>query len=245
MGEVVAALSVAGGSGNQILKRTLKELAGDRYARWVADDRGERIRLTGHRPRTPELEAVFEAHDVLAVLVLRDPRDNLVNLINRSRNGWCGDKFQRPGGNVDASTYDSLVRVGGDPPLGRSFVDWYVDGIGARPTLDRIFQVAEWRTSPRVHTIRLEDLLDLHGEDADAPRRTIDGMAAFLGVTVSERKVDRLVATGRTWVRQRATEDPGLLTRWDELFTEADREAFERHFGPLLVDLGYERDGDW
>jgi hypothetical protein len=240
----VTCLSVVGCSGHPMLVHTMKTLNRKRYVTAVRAEDGTRIKLAGHRAYTPENEALFEQHHVGAALIYRDPRDNLLQLIRRSLLDYPGDKFSRPRTHPTALAYNDLVKRSegrrGDRPL----VEFYVDGIGAREVLDRIFQVTEWRHSPRVLPVRFEDLVDLYG-DAGKQRETIRAIADFVGASPSELLVEELASDCDAWLRKKAYKKKDYLKGWQEVFTDEDRAAFKAAFGRLLVDLGYEQDDDW
>jgi hypothetical protein len=228
-----------------MLKKTLKVLAGDDYVASVRDEAGDRIKLAGHLPYTPAHEELFEQHDVRAAVIYRDPRDNFLQLVRRTLQGYCDEKFTRPNTHPTAVRYHQLVKRSegqrGDAP----FVEFYVDGIGGRETLDTIFQVTEWRHSPRVLSVRFEELVDLYGDAPDVQRRTIHGIADFVGASPTDAQIERLAAKGRDWLRKKVAKKDGYLTSWRDVFTDQDREAFKARFGHLVVDLGYEQDDDW
>jgi hypothetical protein len=244
-GPAVTALSVVGCSGHPMLKHTLKALAKTRYTASVRDDERVRTKLAGHLAYTAENAELFEQHDIRAGLVYRDPRANLLQLVRRSVERYCAGKFEQPGTHPTALDYHRLVTAFDGQRGDRPFVEFYVDGIGARQTLVDIFQVAEWRHCPRVHAVRFEDLVDLHGDDPEGQRRTIEGLARFVGATVTEADVDDLVATCGAWLGRKQSRKDTFMVGWEEVFTDEDKAAFKRAFGSVVVDLGYEQDDDW
>ena len=152
----VTPLSVVGCSGHPVLKRVLKRLAGPAYVASVRDEHGRRHKLAGHLRYCAENLALFEAHDVRAVLIYRDPRDNLKHLVDRSIHGYCPDKFERPGTHADAVRYHQLVKAAQGTRGGESYVEFYVETIGAEQVLRDIFQVTMWKDHPRVHPVAFE-----------------------------------------------------------------------------------------
>jgi hypothetical protein len=228
-----------------MLHHTLKALAPKRYVASVREGNGDRIKLAGHLPYTPEHEALFERHDVRAALVYRDPRDNLIHLVRRSLGDFPGDKFTRPRTHPTAVTYNQLVKASDGHRGDQSFVEFYVDGIGGRETLDTIFQVTEWRHSPRVLPVRFEDLVNLHGEAPERQRQTIVAIADFVGARPTEAEVHELTVACDAWLGKKVTKKVDFLTGWRDVFTDEDRAAFKARYGQLLIDLGYEQDDDW
>ena len=240
----VTLLSVVGCSGHPIMKMTLKGLVPDRYRASVSDG-GARIKLAGHLAFTGRNLARFEQHDIRAVLVVRDPRDNLVNLVNRSRFDYCPEKFERPHTHRDAVEYHRLIKADAGRPRNRGFVDHYVDGIGAARTLRSIFEVARWHGHPRVHTVRLEDLVGLGGAGHAAQRSTLAALAGFLGIEISPEAAEQIIATADRWIEQKSERRSERHLPWREVFSAKDRAAFKCHFGDVLIRLGYESDDRW
>ena len=96
--------------------------------------------------------------------------------------------------------------------------------------------------------VRYEDLLERPVEETGRLLR-------FLGADDGEETVERCVeATSFERVsrgRKRGEEDStsflrkGVAGDWKNVFTERDRRIFKEAAGDLLIELGYERDGDW
>ena len=244
-GPKVTCLSVVGCSGHPPLKHVLKHLSGKRYAASIHDpDRG-RVKLAGHLDPSAENQELFERDQIRAVVIYRDPRDNLLQLVRRSFLDYTAEKFVAPNTHPTAIAYHRLVKEHQDAWTGRRVVEYFVDGIGGLDVLSTIFRVTEWHRHPRVQGVRFEDLVDLWGTDPEAPRRTITSIAEFLGVTVTDTEIDGLVAHNAIWLEKKVENKPHYLQPWQEVFTDADKAAFKHHFGPLLIDLGYEADNDW
>jgi hypothetical protein len=112
--------------------------------------------------------------------------------------------------------------------------------------------VRGWLDTPKVIVIRFEDL-------ARDPEATILGLGRSLGV--EPRLVSPLLpevrkptlharVEGRLRMRPDSTAVAGrpqghALERWQDAFTEADRELFHKEAGDLLLRLGYERSDQW
>jgi hypothetical protein len=241
----VTCLSVVGCSGHPPLKKVLKHLAKDRYAASIHHPDGGRVKLAGHLAPSPENQALFDAEQIRAVVVYRDPRDNLLQLVRRSILDYTAEKFVAPNTHPTAVAYHRLVKQHVGRWTDQPVVEFFVDDIGALDLLRTIFQVSEWHRHPRVQGVRYEDLVDLWRTDTDAPRRAITTIAEFLGASITDAELDALVAHNDRWLVKKVENKPNYLEPWQDVFTDHDKATFKRHFGDVLVDLGYEADDTW
>jgi protein-tyrosine sulfotransferase len=101
------------------------------------------------------------------------------------------------------------------------------------------------RGDPRYHEIRYEDLVS-------DPRATLEPLFAFLGEPFEEGVLDYRTDTERA--REPAEAETPSRTgsihsqsvgRWRTDLTAAEQQLFKRVAGPLLIELGYERNDDW
>lgn len=95
--------------------------------------------------------------------------------------------------------------------------------------------------------VRYEDLLE-------KPEDEIGRLLRFLGADDTTAAVRRCVEKAsfeQSANRKRGEENSAAFLRkgvagdWKAVFTERDREIFKQVTGDLLVDLGYEKDGNW
>lgn len=97
--------------------------------------------------------------------------------------------------------------------------------------------------------VRYEDLLERSEEE-------FGRLLRFLGADSGEKAVARCLDLSsfekRSGGRGRGEEDSsfpaarkGIAGDWKNVFTEEDKTVFKEVAGDLLVDLGYERDGNW
>jgi hypothetical protein len=158
----------------------------------------------------------------------------------------------RDGRDVAVSYYAQFRRKGVESEAFSSFLPRFVAGEvdpygpwGAHVTswLDR--DVAR---DGRLLTIRYEDLLE---DPSGGLQQTLE----FLGVRVGADVVEAAVEANRfEQMRQRETESAfhqkqgdqffvrrGIAGEWQETFSVADAELFDRAFGPVLERLGYGR----
>ena len=241
----VTCLSVVGCSGHPPLKHVLKHLAKDRYSASIVDPELGKVKLAGHLDPSARNQELFERHQVRAAVIYRDPRDNLLQLVRRSVLDYTAEKFVAPNTHPTAIAYHGLVKAHQDAWVDQPVVEYFVETIGAVDLLHTIFRVTQWHRHPRVQAIRFEDLIDLWGTAGDAPRRAITTIAEFLGASVTDDELDALIEHNATWLEKKVVNKPHYLEPWQDVFTEHDKATFKRHFGPLLIELGYEADEDW
>ncbi len=96
--------------------------------------------------------------------------------------------------------------------------------------------------------VRYEDLLENTESEV---RRLLE----FLGAKSNDKAVQRCVQKASferlSKGRQRGEEDStsffrkGIAGDWKNVFTERDKQIFKEEAGDLLIELGYEKDGDW
>ncbi|MCK5879222.1 MAG: sulfotransferase domain-containing protein [Holophagae bacterium] len=239
----VTCLSVVGCSGHPVLKMVLKEMVAKDYIASVRDEKGMRIKLAGHLQYCDENVRLFEKHNVKAVLVYRDLRDNLIQLVYRSIYNYCSKKFERPGTHPHAVQFHQLIKRFEGERGDQSFVEFYVKTIGAESLLQDIFQVAEWKNHPRVHSVKFEELTNLWGDNRGAQLRTIEGIAGFLGVSLSESEVGEFADRCSQRINKKK-QKKDYMVGWEELFSDEDKVMFKEHFGRQLIDLGYENGND-
>lgn len=116
----------------------------------------------------------------------------------------------------------------------------------ARRWLNDIEGSRRWWGDPRFHTVRYEDLvLD--------PRPVLERLMKFLGEDWDEGMLAHASAASPFRDATRFAQNPEALGavnassigRWQRDLDAADRATFKRIAGPLLVELGYARDGNW
>ena len=167
------------------------------------------------------VELLASRVDFRGVHVVRDPRQVLVSGYFHHREGH---QTHAPTGWV----WDMLVED--REQLQRLSLEegllYELEHIGSDVIGD---QIAAWRPRPDTIELKLEDFRDVDGYESPAMARLVD----FLALPV------------RPQLRFSRTFGNPESQPWQDVFTPRVTSAFKERFGPLLVDLGYERDLDW
>ncbi len=240
----VTCLSVIGCSGHPVLKMVLKKIADKGYIDSVRDEHNVRVKLSGHLCHNAENIQLFEKHHIKAVLIYKDPRDNLKHLVYRSLYDYCPKKFTRPNTHPNAVKFHELVKCSEGKRGAHPFVEFYVDTMGAKPLLYDIFQVASWKDHPWVHAVKFEALTDFREEDQGVQFSAVEGIADFLGISLPKTEIKAIAGSCFRKIRKKKKKDE-YMVGWEELFSEEDKALFKKYFGKLLIDLGYEKDNNW
>ena len=96
--------------------------------------------------------------------------------------------------------------------------------------------------------VRYEDLLENTEKEV---RRLLEFLGAESNDKVVQRCVQKASFERLSKGRQRGEEDStsffrkGIAGDWKNVFTERDKQIFKEEAGDLLIELGYEKDGDW
>jgi hypothetical protein len=96
--------------------------------------------------------------------------------------------------------------------------------------------------------VKYECLLE---DTASELERLLEFLSAKVGRSVVEKCVRKADFESLSKGRQKGEEDPTSLLRkgiagdWRNVFTEKDKAIFKEEAGDLLIELGYERDGNW
>jgi len=101
---------------------------------------------------------------------------------------------------------------------------------------------------PNVIVSRYEDLVGSQGGGDDkVQKQLIIRLAKELSIPMTSKKVEHIASI--LWGNEEGPFKPtfreGQIYKWKELFKPAHKEAFKKHFGNLLIVLGYETDNNW
>lgn len=103
-----------------------------------------------------------------------------------------------------------------------------------------------WWGDPRFHTVRYEDLV-LN------PRPVLERLMVFIGEEWDEAMLTHATVDSPFRDATRFAQNPealgvlstASLSRWQRDLDARDRRIFKRIAGPLLIELGYAKDGGW
>jgi Sulfotransferase domain len=188
--------------------------------------------VTAHCIYTPELAGLFREGGMRVVCILRDPRDVAVSqmhYIKEQRQHFAHAAFVA----LPNDRERLLVSIRGGELGGREL----------RSLGERYRQFLGWEQDEGAVVVRFEDLVGSRGGGGiEAQRRTVERVAAHLGLPVNERKIrlveEELFGVGTTFRK-------GQIGGWREEFFPEHVQAAKEVVGSLLVTLGYERDSDW
>jgi hypothetical protein len=186
--------------------------------------------VTAHCIYTPELAGLFREKGMRAVCILRDPRAVAVSqlyYIKQLKSHPIHEAFME----LPSDHERLLVSIRGGELGGRELL-----------SLDeRYRRYLGWEQDKGAVVVKFEDLVGPNGGgSAEAQRRTVERVAAHLGLPASERTMRRveegLYGAGRTFRK-------GQIGGWREDFSPEHERAVEETAGSLLVELGYEEAG--
>jgi hypothetical protein len=195
--------------------------------------------LVGHIGYEPAIADVIEREGMKVVLMIRDPRDVVVSLakyvVRPEIHHRQYEYFAHTLG-TDAERIMACIRgVGGEHA---------VDG-RETPDVGRLFRsYLAWAAERAAHTCRFEDLVGAQGGGDDATQRAeLARLFAFLGLELTAGEAERIARA--TYSSDSLTFRKGEIGDWKNHFTAEHRTAFHEVAGPLLVELGYEKDDAW
>ncbi len=195
--------------------------------------------LLGHIVHEPEIADVVAREGIKVVLMIRDPRDVVVSLakyvvrpeIHHRQYAYFAHTLK-----TDAERIMACIRgVGGEHA---------VDG-RETPDVGRLYRsYLAWAAERAAHTCRFEDLVGARGGGDDALQRAeLARLFDFLGLDLDGSDVERIAEA--TFSKGSLTFRKGEIGDWKNHFTAEHRAAFREVAGPLLVQLGYEKDEAW
>ena len=182
----------------------------------------------GHLPYSDALASLISDMGLKLVLIMRDPRDVVVShahhiaQIERHR---LFDHFQ------SLSEEERIMAC--------------IRGVGERlRNIDLRFRAfLPWISQPLSYTTYFDRLVGVAGGGMREDQiEELENIARHLGLKCSPAEIDRVACQ---LFGNSATFRRGLIGSWRCAFTEAHSRAFKEVAGPLLIELGYERDLAW
>lgn len=208
-----------------------------------------RVALTCHAAANDDNKAVIEKNDLYGVVVVRDPRDLLVEQAEMLVNEYQKDEDATRTKKYD---FEKMVNVlislevamdeeddDLDAFLTKAKTDYLHNNLGLKKLAESVKKYMPWKASKRVYVTKFEKLAGKKcGGTREEQVQEIQNIAHHLGLRTSksdaQKIADNLVETG-----------DGFVGRWKTMFTEDNKETFKKCSGNLLVELGYEKDNNW
>lgn len=175
-----------------------------------------------HAPYSHVMENYLSEKNCVNFFVRRDPRDQIVSLLNHYKN----IHFNDPVVELIPTDEDRLLYM------------------IRKESKAHTTHFMKWANSPVCCVLDFEKLMGAHGEsatDADA----LDEMrkiAAALELNLSDQKLKKIYIKhfGHGWNFFK-----GKTGVWKKYFNEAHKAAIKEEIGDLLIQLGYEKDLNW
>lgn len=198
--------------------------------------------IHGHEPYSRELADVLAARQVHVVLMLRDPRDQMVSRLYHIRRDPSHRWHVRMNELPDEEALMHCIEGGPD----------------LEPARNLITLVRGWQSRERDHPVICVQYERLLANPVAEFRRTLN----FLNVEISpgrleaivhRNRFERLAVGKRIWKQPRrpGEENPsshfrkGIVGDWKNHFNETHRERFKELAGQFLIEMGYEHDLNW
>ncbi|MEQ9298924.1 MAG: sulfotransferase domain-containing protein [Cyclobacteriaceae bacterium] len=243
----ITTFSIVGSIGHQYFSEVLRENVEEidlRYVSSLRNSDGSKVKISGHRSYTEGNKSLIKENNLKVLFIYRDPRDNLTNLVYRSLYDWVPSKWKKPGVHPNALSFHRKVKQVDTVDTKNTFVKLFVEQAGTRTVLDSIFSVSAWKGHPRVLSLKLEDLLKMHGSTHEDQSSALKEVLDFLNIPSTDNRIKRLARKSNEF-RKKKSRKHEFSVPWQELFLDYDKSLFKGYWGRVLIDLGYEQDYDW
>jgi len=236
-------------AGTNLLSRTI-EMMPNTVDRWTyhidetlpgikrqlsAGKRGQIV--TAHLPWTPKIASTVSQLDYRVLLMIRDPRDIAVSVVNYV---YCMD--------LSHPLHRALTKLPDDDARLLFMIEPPEEVTAELPDIWKNSGLATfmpWIDEPSCLTVRFEDLVGAQGGgNEERQRKIIQAIAVHIGANSSSLLVEKirqdLFGNNRS-----KTFHKGQIGGWKQHFKSAHKAAFKRHYSHALVRLGYETGSDW
>jgi len=175
-----------------------------------------------HAPYSPAMENYLAEKKCINFFIKRDPRDQIVSLLNHYKYIHYNDK--------------EVERIPTDDE--RLF---YMIKVNSR---SHTIHYMNWLSSPICCILDFEKLMGAHGgawTHADAMKE-MRKIAEALQLDLSDRELEKVYKMhfGKGWSFFK-----GKVGVWKEYFNDMHKALIKQEIGDLLIQLGYEKDLDW
>ena len=190
--------------------------------------------VKGHIPCFDQAREFVRSHDLLVFNMIRDPRDNVISLVNylmKHKHHPLHPHYAR----LESNQARILATI-------RGFQDEQGEPV-IRDIGWRLNNWVGWDNESKVTNLRFESLIGLKGGgDRDAQLREINKILRTLGISssplvesIAEKAFDSKVHSFRR----------GRIQGWKSVFTDEHKAAFKSIANWALVHYGYETDDSW
>lgn len=207
----------------------------ERYAQVGAGDV-----VHGHDTLTPELAELLKANGIKTILMVRDPRDQVVSRmfhLRRETTNKVHKKFQ------EMSDEEAIMAC-------------IEGGSGVRSSLDLVALTESWMGQwDEMVCIKYEELIAHPVEELCKVLRYLEIPAeeSFIQRIVHRNRFERLAIGKKFWKTWRVAgqEDSnshfrkGIVGDWTNYFTPEHKQRFKEVAGRTLIEWGYEKDPSW
>ena len=175
--------------------------------------------FSSHLNYTPEYEELLRTYNQKIVMIIRDPRDQVV-----SNTYWMH------------SLPDVYTQW-----KGQTFEEILVYNIKSVVAFSNLW--LPWVYAADTSVLTFEDLVgERGGGTAHRQRKAVKFLAEQLGCNLS---IMQLCTIADTLFGATETFRSGQIGSWKKHFTKEHKELFKLHAGKLLIDLEYESDLEW
>lgn len=192
--------------------------------------------VTAHLPFSEVEWKKLQHMEYKQVLMIRDPRDLIVSqyhFIKKREVARLYSYFAK----LPDDEARLMAAIQGVPDSASPY------GIGFPDIGMRFHQYLQWEKHGS-HLVRFENLVgEAGGGSSELQLAEIEGLAKFLEIPLSSDEVNRIA--GQAFSRDSKTFRKGEIGDWRNSLSESHKTVLKELIGPLLIELGYERNLDW
>ena len=194
----------------------------------------------GHDSYTPELGEILTGNRIKVILMVRDPRDQVVSRVFHLRRDTTNRVHER----FLALSDDEAIKM-------------CIEGAaGVRSAADLLRLTQSWLDGEmEILCVRYEDLVAHPSVELSKVFRYlgINLDETFLQTIIQRNRFERLTVGKKVWKTWRAAgqADPkshfrkGIVGDWRNYFNEEHKLRFKEVAGDTLIEMGYEKDREW
>ncbi len=189
--------------------------------------------MKGHLPYSPRVARILEELDFKMVIIVRDPRDVAVSHAN-----WVLAREYLP----YQKYYQSLSP---EERLSHAISGFTIqpDGPLVLDLRKRFEHIVKWTCHPMAYVTSFERLVGPKGGGSqEAQYEAIRNIGRHIGLALDPHHIESISANlfGGTM-----TFKDGRIGAWRKSFNEQHKQEIKSLMGDVIIDLGYEKDGNW